>query len=494
MLQRLPPVLPTPHQPPHPGGQFRVDPILYWNDVALEANRRSHTNDAEEQTGPPLSARALAMVHLAMYDAYAGVCGNRSKLPPYLPDLPSAPAIASASAAVAGAAHATLSALFPSQKAAFDLKLAQAGLTGTPVEVSEGKGFGTTVAQALLRDRNGDPGVGDSGYTPSTARGGHRVDPSNPGQGYHAPFFGVMTKCFAVATRHALDKPPALDDNHYRKALRQVRGKGIAHELVGTVPDGIQKRTVDETIIGVYWAYDGAFNIGTPPRLYNQIVRQVAMAQGNTVAENARLFALVNAAMGDAAILFWEQKYAYELWRPVLGVREHDPSMGTSGVPGNDVADGTDVGWLPLGAPNSNRKQPNFTPSSPAYPSGHATFGAAALQMTRLFYNVTAAGPDTLFDGLSFVSDEYNGQTTDNRGTVRPRHSRSFPEGLWGMIKENSLSGVFLGVHWVFDAFAPGAGGSMDLSKNVGGVPLGFSIAEDIYNGGRAEGLTKSKV
>ncbi len=203
-----------------------MDPILSWNDVALEANRRSHTNDAEEQTGPPLRVRALAMVHLAMYDAYAGVCGNRSKLPLYLPDLPSAPAIASASAAVAGAAHATLSPLFPSQKAAFDLKLAQAGLTGTPVEVSEGKGFGTKVAQALLRDRNGDPGVGDSGYTPSTARGGHGVDPSNPGQGYHAPFFGVMTKGFAVATRHALDKPPALDDNHYRKALRQVRGKG----------------------------------------------------------------------------------------------------------------------------------------------------------------------------------------------------------------------------------------------------------------------------
>lgn len=74
---------------------------------------------------------------------------------------------------------------------------------------------------------------------------------------------------------------------------------------MGTVPDGIQKRTVDETIIGLYWAYDGAFNIGTPPRLYNQIVRQVAMAQGNTVAEKARLFALVNAAMGDAAILCW---------------------------------------------------------------------------------------------------------------------------------------------------------------------------------------------
>lgn len=49
-----------------------MDAILYWNDVALEANRISHTNGKGEQTGPTLSSRALAIVHLAMYDALAG--------------------------------------------------------------------------------------------------------------------------------------------------------------------------------------------------------------------------------------------------------------------------------------------------------------------------------------------------------------------------------------------------------------------------------------
>lgn len=471
-----------------------MDPILYWNDVALEANKESHTNGAKEQTGPPLSARALAIVHLAMYDAYAGASGNPSSLPAYLPGLPSASSGVSATAAVAGAAHATLSSLFPTQKATFDLNLTQAPITGTPVEVSKGRTFGASIAQAMLDDRSADPGVSDSGYMPSMARGGHRPDPENPAQGYHAPFYGAAAKCFAVGTRYALDKPPALDDKDYRDALREVRGKGIAPELMGTVPKGISKRTVNETVIGVYWAYDGAFNIGTPPRLYNQIVRRVATAQRNTVAENARLFALVNAAMADAGILAWEQKYAYELWRPVLGVREHDPSLGTSGIPGNDLHNDTDVGWLPLGAPKSNTRERNFTPDFPAYPSGHATFGAAALQMTRLFYNSGTPGPDSLFKDLSFVSDEYNGQSTDNRGTVRPRHARNFPDGLWGMIRENSLSRVFLGVHWIFDGFAPGADGEMDLSQNIGGVPLGMNIAGDIYNGGRADGLRKSAV
>ena len=98
------------------------DAILIWNAVALEANRISHTErDKIEQAGPPLSARALAIVHLAMYDAYASVKGNPPELLPYLPGLPPAPAGASTQAAVAAAAHTTLSALFTQQSAFFDL-------------------------------------------------------------------------------------------------------------------------------------------------------------------------------------------------------------------------------------------------------------------------------------------------------------------------------------------------------------------------------------
>ncbi|MDP9387184.1 MAG: hypothetical protein M3Q48_04470 [Actinomycetota bacterium] len=145
-----------------------------------------HKNGKGEQTGPPLSSRALAIVHLAMYDAYAGALGNPPQLPPYL-DHPPAPAQASADAAVAGAAHATLAALFPSQKAFFQAKHAQAGLSGNAAQLNAGNAFGVMVAQRLLDDRRNDPGVGDSGYAPSTARGAHRADPDDPEQGFHAP-------------------------------------------------------------------------------------------------------------------------------------------------------------------------------------------------------------------------------------------------------------------------------------------------------------------
>ncbi|NJQ96593.1 MAG: vanadium-dependent haloperoxidase [Hydrococcus sp. CSU_1_8] len=148
---------------------------------------------------------------------------------------------------------------------------------------------------------------------------------------------------------------------------------------MGTLPNGIDARTADETLIGIFWAYDGAAGLGTPPRLYNQIVRRLAIAKGNTEAQNARLFALVNAAMGDAGILAWDQKYIHDLWRPVVGIREHDESFGPAATEANnDISNDGDPFWLPLGAPNSNSTKKNFTPNFPAYPSGHATFGAAA--------------------------------------------------------------------------------------------------------------------
>jgi len=469
--------------------EVQSDPILLWNEVALEANRVSHTIEPQEQTGPTLSSRALAMVHLAMYDAYAGVINDVTNLPPYIGGIP-APSNASPNAAVAAAAYETLSTLFTSQKPFLDLVFAGAGDKSNP-----GHAFGVAVAQKILADRAGDPDAGAGGYVPSQQRGKHRPDPDNPGQGFHAPFYGAKSKGFAIKKRHTLDAPP-FDNNEYREALREVRGKGIAPELMGTLPKNIDPRTTDETLIGIFWGYDGAARIGTPPRLYNQIIRRVAIAKGNSVAENARLFAFVNVAMADAGILAWDEKYKHELWRPVVGIREHDRSAGPAATQANNnISDDCDSSWLPLGAPNTNRVGKNQTPAFPAYPSGHATFGAAALHITRLFYNdVSKKRRDDLLDGLDFVSDEFNGVNADNRGSVRPRHLRNFPRGLWQMIEENGRSRVFLGVHWIFDAFTVKNNDEPDLDRNIGGVPLGLKIAEDIFQAGGGRAPKKSPV
>ncbi|MGH3979777.1 MAG: hypothetical protein ACRDRZ_12380 [Pseudonocardiaceae bacterium] len=464
------------------------DAILYWNEVVNEADRTTHTEGAAAEArsqGPCGSSRAYAIVHLAMHDAYFSI---NPKYSTYLANLPPVPAGADADAAIAAAAHATLSALYPTQKKFFDARHAAAGLVAGQAG-ADGHAFGQAVAARILAARQNDPGVGDDGYASSVARRHHRQDPDNASQGFYAPFYGARSGCFAVTDRHHLEDAPQLGSPEYVRALAEVRSKGIAPQLIGTLPNNplYPPRTPTETTIGLFWAYDGAKGLGTPPRLYNQIIRQVAEAQGNDIAANARLFALVNAAMGDAGILAWDDKYRYDVWRPVVGIREHDPSMGPTGEGGDVLDENADPGWLPLGAPKTNEPgKKNFTPPFPAYPSGHATFGSAAFQTVRKFYDECHDGPDDLADGLEFVSEELNGISVDNAGTVRPRHVRNFPDGLWQMIEENGRSRVFLGVHWVYDAFAVDENGEIDLTQNIGGVSLGLAIANDIA----ANGLT----
>ncbi|HEX7176993.1 MAG TPA: hypothetical protein VF240_17175 [Pyrinomonadaceae bacterium] len=472
------------------------DSILFWNAVALEANRVSHSDpDKRQQNGPTLSSRAIAIVHLAMYDAYAGVVGGAFAR--YLPAPPPPPPPgSSARDAVAGAAHRTLSRLYSAQTEFFDAQLSCFNIADPSFA------FGEAVGQALLDLRANDMDARSCGYMPSNDRGRHRVDPDNPGQGFDSPFYGAQTRTFAVRRRHRSDPPPFGDGGvtKYLQALRDVRARGIRPDLTGTLPNPLfnRRRTSEQTLTGIYWGYDGANRLGTPPRLYNQIVRQVAVERGNTEAQNARLFAYLNAALGDAGILCWEQKYCHDFWRPVVGIREHDETLGPeaphgtiTGVNFNDA----DPSWLPLGAPSTNSPgMKNFTPNFPAYPSGHATFGAAALHITRMFYGIAPNNKsgDPLFPN-EFVSDEFNGGSRDNDGTVRPRHTRFFPGGLWDMIIENALSRIFLGVHWIFDAFNfTASGGNLTPSltdEDIGGVGLGLRIARDIFaHGGGSAG------
>ena len=174
-------------------------------------------------------------------------------------------------------------------------------------------------------------------------------------------------------------------------------------------------RTAEQTQIGIYWAYDGTPSLCAPPRLYNQIAMQIAHKMGtdNDVIELARLLALVNVAMADAGIAIWESKYFYQFWRPITGIRESDEETGPSGLGDGNPATAGDPTFSPLGAPASNLTGPNFTPPFPAYPSGHAGFGGALFEMLRNFYRTDRIP-------FTFVSDEFNGVTRDNAGTVRP--------------------------------------------------------------------------
>jgi PAP2 superfamily len=424
--------------------------VLRWNDVAIDTSGIDHSPVAAgetrifgEQLGPGRSARAMAIVHIAIFDAVNAVTGSHQSYT----KLPRVTEPTSMEAAVAQAAHDTLVALFPSQTPSLDQLLAEdlARMRFVrPAVKAAGVTLGRRAAAAILTLRADDgsqhaePRM-DADYVPSKLPGQWRQDPvSKIPLAMGAHWGAVKPFVLSSGQQFRLPPPPAMGSAEYTAAFEEVKrlgGDGITTPTI---------RTEAEKQLAIFWAYDGTPSLCAPPRLYNQIATQIAEQKRSNVVELTRLLALVNVAMADAGVAAWDSKYHHALWRPVTGVREADPETGHTGAGDGNPATLGDVAFVPLGAPASNLKGPNFTPPFPSYPSGHATFGGALFQTLRLFY-----GTDRI--PFTFVSDEYNGVTRDNQGQVRPLAPRAFST-LSQAETENGRSRIYLGIHWAFDS------------------------------------------
>ena len=62
----------------------------------------------------------------------------------------------------------------------------------------------------------------------------------------------------------------------------------------------------------------------SPTYLFNLAARQVAEAQGRSLAHSARVLALLNMASNDALVVSFATKYSYQLWRPETAIRRAD--------------------------------------------------------------------------------------------------------------------------------------------------------------------------
>ena len=429
------------HQPPRaPSSTF--DRLFMWNEIALDTTAIDHTpvlpgenRTFGEQFGPHRSSRAMAIIHIAMFDAVNAIAQkyeSYSKIAPVAGDV-------SIDSAIAQAAHDTLVWLYPSQAARLDDLLAVdlSRMPGDPTGVAAGEALGKTAAQAIIALRSAD----GSQYTEPSAGGsfvliggvGHwSPDPVSQLQVYLGAYWpGVTPFVMSSASQFRAPPPPALTDPAYTRAFKQAQRLG-GDPLNGTATD----RTKKETIDGIFWSYDGTPALCAPPRLYNQIARTIALQQGmRNVPEAARFLALINTAMADAGISAWDTKWYYQYWRPVTAIRSADQGGNTAVHP--------DPNFYPLGAAATNTHGPNFTPPFPAYVSGHATFGGALFEILRKYY------PDAT--PFTFTSDEWDGLNTDIYGKIMPLHPLSFPS-LSAAEYANAESRVYLGVHWQFDS------------------------------------------
>src|SRR6059036_3920029 len=323
------------------------DVVTDWNAAALNAIRAGHT-------APPIASRSLAILHVSIYDAVNGIARTHE---PYL--VPGAvPASASREAAASAAAHSALVNLFPAAAASFDALHAAilAGIPDGPHKVA-GIVWGEFVANQILAARANDGS--DAIVPPPGGSGPGAWVPTPPAfLPYALPQWGFVVP-FAMnsSSQFRPPGPPSLDSQQYAADYEEVKQLGLA---IGST------RTEDQTQIALFWA-DGA-GTETPPGHWNSIAQDISAAKGNTLQENARLFALLNIAPADAAICAWDAKYTFNFWRPVTAIRNGD-------VDGNPATVSYPT-WSSF----------IVTPPFPDYVSGHSTFSGAASRVLALFY------------------------------------------------------------------------------------------------------------
>ncbi len=427
-----------------------LDSIHRWNQIAIDATGLDHTPVAPgelrtfgEQLGPGRAARAMAIVHIAIFDSVNAVLGGYESYS----GIPRAKGPVSLDAAVAQAARDTLSVLFPSQTAKFDSFLGQdlAAIHSKP-ERNAGIALGRRAAQAILELRNNDgsqvpePILGSTWFT-SDQPGHWRKDPiAQQGIALGAHWGECRPFVLQSGSQFRAPPPPPLASQEYADAYNEALSVGSDGAHPPTT------RTPEQSFIGIFWAYDGTPSLCAPPRFYNQITVHIADQMHLNTVQLARLLALMNTALADTGIAVWESKFFYDFWRPVTAIREADPGTGPSMLGDANPNTAGDPAFVPLAAPASNLTGPNFTPPFPSYPSGHGGFGGAIFQTMRRFF-----GTDNI--PFTIVSDEFNGVTKDSAGNIRPLMPRSFTT-LSQAEEENGQSRIYLGIHWRFDKTA----------------------------------------
>ena len=291
----------------------RADAVTDWNQIV---------QDTVASGEPYHRLRTAAIAQIAVFEAVNSILGDYE---PYLGTI-AAPAGASPDAAAIAAAHRVLRSLHPDQAAALDASRAaslKAILDGQAKDA--GIAVGEAAAAAMLAHRANDGSETQVPYEPGTRRGQWRPTPPAFAPAFRPQLGQVDTFALTSGAQFRLGPPPDLRSERYVRDYNEVRRVGEVNSA---------GRPQDRADVARF------YGIAEPIDIYCPAARQVSQAQGKTLAENARIFALLTMAIFDAAVAVFDSKYHYNLWRPVTAIR-----VGNEDGHPRTVAD---PDWTPL--------------------------------------------------------------------------------------------------------------------------------------------------
>jgi hypothetical protein len=388
----------------------KANTLIQWNSAALQGIR-------DAKLGAPVVARALAIVHTCMYDAWAAYDEHAvgTQLQGALRRPESERTQANKEQAISYAAYRALVDVFPVDTNSVYTPLMKKlgydpGDDSTDIETPTG--IGNVACAAVLEFRHHDKSnqLGDlffgnsassnlaqgpysdwTGYRPVNSPGtvparAPFAKPLNPERWqpltYTDATGNLVLQMFAGAQWCYVTPFALTQGDEFRAAVEpgpfRYGSPGYqqqAEELVA-ISAGL---TDQQKMIAEYWS-DGP-NSEQPPGHWALFAQYVSERDHHTLDDDVKMFFVLSNAMFDAGIAAWDAKRAYDSVRPVTAIPFlfRGKTIRSWGGPGKGTVEMDGAKWIPY--------QPATfpTPPFPDYVSGHSTYSAAAARILELW-------------------------------------------------------------------------------------------------------------
>lgn len=410
---------------------------FYGHELALEWNRLFL--DAERFTTgyrPPVSARASGYIGLIAYESIVhGSAGKYRSISPTPLILPDPEETYDWEVSLHAAYETAFFHFFPTMPAEQQFRVRdhinkykrELQSRTSPNEYFRSHEFGQRIANQIINwaaednwghqafNRNADPN-----YIPPS--GPEMWQPTFPDfTPALLPHWGKV-RTFAALPEDQVAPPLSFSTDPGSELYNQAM---TVHDLVDDIKAGNQE---DQLWIAQFWSDDCPILTFTPSGRFISIANQLVELEELDLFDAVYLYAKTGMALNDAGVKCWEAKYKYNILRPIDYIRNY---IG-------------DDDWNTVMCPDGSGNY--FTPNFPAYPSGHATFGAAACTVFADMFGARYQFTDRSHEGRT----EFDG---------RPRTFDTFRDIAW----ENAYSRIPLGVHFLMDAEA-----GMELGEKIG--------------------------